>query len=445
MKKVRLGAGAAYSGDRIDPAVELVRRGDLDYLIFECLAERTIALAQLAKMRDPSQGYDPLLEERMRHVLPEAHETDTCIITNMGAANPQAAAKQVIHIADELEIPQLRVVAVEGDDVLKQVVESDGNVLETGEPISSYKDAIVSANAYLGIEAIIEALHEEARVIITGRVADPALFLAPLVHEFGWPSDDYKLLGQGTVVGHLLECAGQITGGYYADPVTKPVPDLAHLGFPLAEVDVNAEAIITKPPGSGGLITLDTCKEQLLYEIGDPEEYLTPDVVADFTGVTLAQVDTDVVGVTGGRGRECTGNLKVSIGYQDGFRGEGQISYAGPSAKERAQLAAEIVGERLRTVHGLESVEIAEDYIGESAAFRGANTNKKSFDVRLRVAAKTSTKEEADLIGREVEALYTNGPAGGGGALKNVEEIIGVVSTLVPRTQVSTSITVFEV
>ena len=445
MKTIRLGAGAAYSGDRIDPAVDLVKRGNLDYLIFECLAERTIALAQLAKLRDPTQGYDPLLEERMRHVLQAAHESGTVIITNMGAANPSAAAKQVVGIASELGIPELRVVAVEGDDVLEQTVDSDGRVMETGEPISDYRDVVISANAYLGVEGIIEALRQEAQVIITGRVADPALFLAPLIHEFDWSLSDYDLLGQGTVIGHLLECAGQITGGYYADPVSKPVPDLANLGFPLAEVDGSGEAVITKLSGSGGYITLDTCKEQLLYEIENPAEYLTPDVVADFSGVTLTHVGPDRVHVTGGNGRERPRTLKVSVGYQDGFRGEGQISYAGPNAGARAQLASSIVKERLRTVHGLDSVEIREDYIGESAAFRGACPNKESSDVRLRIAAKTRTKEQADLIGREVESLYTNGPAGGGGAWKNVEEIIGVVSTLIPRTQATINLSTAEV
>lgn len=445
MKTIRLGAGAAYSGDRIDPAVDLAKRGDLDYLVFECLAERTIALAQLAKLRDPSQGYDPLLEERMRHVLQAAHESGAVIITNMGAANPSAAAKQIVSIASELGITGLRVVAVEGDDVLEQIADSDGSVMETGEPISAYRDAAISANAYLGVEGIIEALRQEAQVIITGRVADPALFLAPLIHEFDWSQSDYDLLGQGTVIGHLLECAGQITGGYYADPVAKPVADLANLGFPLAEVDSSGEAVITKLPGSGGHITLDTCKEQLLYEIENPAEYLTPDVVADFSGVTLTQVDTDRVHVTGGKGAERPDTLKVSVGYQDGFRGEGQISYAGPNAGERARLASSIVKERLRTVHGLDSIEISENYIGESAAFRGAYSNEESFDVRLRIAAKTQTKEQAELIGREVETLYTNGPAGGGGAWKNVEEIIGVVSTLVPRTQVNTNLSTAEV
>lgn len=445
MKDVlRIGAGAGYSGDRVDPAVELAEKANLDYLVFECLAERTIALALLRKLRDPEAGFDPLLDERMRAVLPIAVGNGTRIVTNMGQANPVAAAGRTAEIARELGIG-VRVVALLGDDVLKVVANGGGTVLETGEPVEAYKDRMVSANAYLGAEEIVRALALGPDVVVTGRVADPSLFLAPMIHEFGWPADDYALMGRGTVLGHLLECAGQLTGGYFADPVAKPVSGMANLGFPYAVVEPSGEAVLTKLAGTGGEITLDTCKEQLLYEIGDPGRYLTPDVSADFTSVALDLTGKDSVRVSGGDGAPRPGALKVAIGFRDGFLGEGQISYAGPNASERARLAAEIVTRRLDEVHHIEPLEMRVDYVGESSAFRGATDPEyRPVDVRLRVAAKTRTKEEAELVGREVQTLYTNGPAGGGGARKHVEEIIGVVSTLVDRREVSAQVQVFE-
>lgn len=442
---LQIGAGAGYSGDRTDPAVELAERANLDYLVFECLAERTIALAQLRKLRNYEAGFDPLLEERMRAVLSITVRNGTRIVTNMGQANPLAAAKCAASVARELGIDGFRVATLCGDDVLESVAKGGGTVLETNEVIETYKDRMVSANAYLGAEEIVRALELEPDMVITGRVADPSLFLAPMIHEFGWPKDDYALMGQGTVVGHLLECAGQLTGGYFADPVTKPVAGMANLGFPYAVVEPSGGAVLTKLPDAGGEITLDTCKEQLLYEISDPKRYLTPDVAADFTSVELDQIGKDAVRVSGGDGAPRPGTLKVAIGFRDGFLGEGQISYAGPNAAERARLAAEIVTERLDKVHHLQPLEMRADYIGESSAFRGAtDPHYRPLDVRLRVAAKTQTREEAELVGREIQALYTNGPAGGGGARKHTEEIIGVVSTLIDRGEVTTRVEIIE-
>lgn len=419
---LRIGAGAGYSGDRVDPAVELAEKANLDYLVFECLAERTIALAQLRKLQDPEVGFDPLLEERVRAVLPIVVENSTRIITNMGQANPTAAARRTTDIARELGLSGVRVVALLGDDVLEAVANSEGTVLETGEPIEAYKDRIVSANAYLGAEEIVRALELEPDVVITGRVADPSPFLAPMIHEFGWPTEDYALAGQGTVVGHLLECAGHLTGGYLADPVSRPVEGMASLGFPYAVVEPSGRAVITKLPEAGGEITRDICKEQLLYEISDPGSYLTPDVIADFTSVDLNATGKDTIRVSGGTGAPRPDTLKVAVGFRDGFLGEGQISYAGPNASERAHLAGEIVTERLDKVHHLRPLEMRVDYIGESSVFRGATAPPyPPVDVRLRVAAKTRTKEEAELVGREVQTLYTNGPAAGGGARKHVE------------------------
>ena len=445
MKTLRIGTGAGYSGDRIEPAVELARDGRLDYLVFECLAERTIALAQQARRQDPAAGYDPMLEARMRAVLALAVCNRVRIVSNMGAANPVAAAQKTAEIARALGLHGLKIAAVIGDDVLEVVRRGDYRLEESGATVASLGDRIVSANAYLGVEPIVEALRTGAQVVITGRAADPALFMAPLVHEFGWALDDWHRLGQATVAGHLLECAGQITGGYFADPGFKDVPRLAHLGFPIGEVSDNGDVVIAKVPGSGGQVTAATCKEQLVYEIHDPRRYLQPDVVADFSQVTIEEIAPDRVRVSGGLGSPRTPTLKVSVAYTDGFIGDGQISYAGPGALERARLALEIVRERL-VIIGLQSDELRFDLIGVDALHgtvlsRGAGA---PYEVRARVAGRCASLAEARRIGNEVETLYTNGPAGGGGATHSVREVLAVQSVLLPRECVQASVLVME-
>ena len=290
MKTIRIGSGAGYSGDRIEPAVELAEKGDIQYLGFECLAERTIALAQQQKLKDPDAGYDPLLEPRMRAVLAICKSKGIKIITNMGAANPTAAAAKTVEIARQLGIEGLKVAAVVGDDVLDACKRGNYPLLEIEGRVADLGNRMLSANAYLGAEPIVEALAAGADVVITGRVGDPALFMAPLIHEFGWAMDDWDRLGKGAVVGHLLECAGQITGGYFADPGVKDVAGLARLGFPIGEVSEDGDLVITKVPGSGGAVTEATCKEQLLYEVHDPKQYLQPDVIGDFSKVTVTQI-----------------------------------------------------------------------------------------------------------------------------------------------------------
>jgi hypothetical protein len=434
MKTVRIGSGAGYSGDRIEPAVELAERGGLRYLAFECLAERTIALAQQARMADPARGYDPLLADRMEAILPICARRGITIVTNMGAANPIAGAGVIQAVARRHGLGGLVIAAVTGDDILPAIATGEYALLETGEPVASLGDRLISANAYLGIAPLLEALRGGADVIITGRVADPALFLAPLVHEFGWGLDDWDRLGRGTVVGHLLECAGQVSGGYFADLGRKRVPDLARLGFPLAEVGEDGVAVITKVPGSGGLISAATCKEQLLYEIHDPGAYLTPDVTADFHGVALTEISPDRVRVEGGAGRPRPETLKVSVGCRDGFIGEGQISYAGPDAVGRGRLALEVVARRLELT-GAAFEEIRYDLIGGDSIL-GANRSRADAgpsEVRARVAARTRTLGDAVRIGNEVEALYTNGPAAGGGVTRSAREIIAMLSAIVPR------------
>ncbi|WP_321955432.1 acyclic terpene utilization AtuA family protein [Burkholderia cenocepacia] len=444
-RRVRIGAGAGYSGDRIEPAVELAEHGQLDYLVFECLAERTIAIAQQARRNDPALGYDPLLDARMQAVLPVAAAKRVRIVSNMGAANPRAAARRTAQIAQSLGIAGLKVAAVEGDDVLDVVLRGAFRFEESGDDVAAYRDRIVSANAYLGAAPIVDALAAGADVVLTGRVADPSLFAAPLIHAFGWRMDDWDTLGAATVVGHLLECAGQVTGGYFADPGYKDVPNLARLGFPIGEVAADGSVVITKVPHAGGRVSAATCKEQLLYEIHDPARYLQPDVVADFTRVTVAEEAADRVRVTGGRGTARPDTLKVSVAYVDGWIGEGQISYGGPGALARARLALDIVRERL-ALTGVAASELRFDLIGVDALYGDATpaVRGEPAEVRVRVAGRAANAAEAARIGNEVETLYTNGPAGGGGAFKSTREVIAVQSVLLPRAAVTPSFSFVE-
>ncbi|RIA36601.1 uncharacterized protein DUF1446 [Hephaestia caeni] len=438
-RTIRIGAGAGYSGDRIEPAVELAEQGKLDYLVFECLAERTIALAQARRRADPEQGFDLLLDERMRAVLPACRANGVRIVTNMGAANPASAARAIVRIARELGMAGLKVAAVIGDDVLDQIREQPRSLSEHDGTTADLGDSVVSANAYLGMAPIVEALAGGADVVVTGRVGDPALFLGPLAYEFGWSADDWDILGRGTVIGHLLECAGQLTGGYFADPGVKDVPDLARLGFPLAEVSPDGSALLTKVPGSGGRLSVACCKEQLLYEILDPGAYLQADVVADFRTVRFEMAGPDRVRVTGGSGRARPDMLKVSIGYQDGFIGEGQISYAGLGAVARGRLALDIVRDRL-AITGIDAEDLQYELIGLDAVDRTGRTGIEPREVRARAVGRSRSAYAAGRIGAEVEALYTNGPSGGGGAVASVRQVLAVTSVLLPRDRVAPAV-----
>jgi len=439
-QKIRIGCGAGFSGDRTEPAVVLAEKGALDYLVLECLAERTIALAQKRKMTDATKGYDPLLEKRITLLLPQLIKNNTRLITNMGAANPVEAAKRIIEIAENQKL-KIKVAAVTGDDVLPIINEQAAAMKESenNKPLSDYN--IISANAYIGAEPIVQALESGAHIIITGRVADPSLFLAPMLHEFGWKNNDYDLLGKGTVTGHLLECAGQVTGGYFADDVMKKVEGLDKLGHPFADIYMDGSSIIGKVDGTGGVVNLQTVKEQLLYEVMNPQEYYTPDVIADFTTVHLKEVGVDQVYITGGTGAGKPSAFKVSLGYKAFYLGEGEISYAGAAAYKRAQLAAVIIRKRLE----LHFKEIRIDFIGVQSMHKSTFDHQgEPYEVRLRVAAKARNQEDAALVGEEVEALYTNGPAGGGGARKYVHEVIGIVSTLIDRNSIFPQVTIFE-
>ncbi len=427
---LKIGCGAGFAGDRIDAAAILAERVDLDYLVLEVLGERTVALAQLRKLENPRLGYDAMLARRMEALLPVLARKGTRLVTNMGAANPLAAAEAVVDVARRLGL-KIEVAAVLGDDVLDRL-DRAAPTLETDKRLGDVGE-IVSANAYIGAEALLPALKSGAEVIVAGRVADPSLFTAPMIAAFGWRLDDWAALGRGTAIGHLLECAGQLTGGYFAEPGLKDVPDMANLGFPYATVGADGNAEFATPPGTGGRITVMTAKEQMYYEVSDPGAYLTPDVTADFSAVTIRETAPGRVSVAGATGRARPETLKVTVGYRGGFIGEGEISYAGPGAASRGRLAGEIVRKRLEGAVD----ELRVELIGVDAAHRRFYGNlPEPYEVRLRAAGRARARDAAALVGEEVEALYTNGPAAGGGVRQSTREVIGVVSALIPRADV---------
>ncbi len=408
-----VGCGAGFSSDRLDAAVELVKKAPLDFVIFECVGERTLAFGHRDRMRDPTKGYNSLLERRMRAILPICAARKIRIVTNMGAANPRAAAEVTASIARELGLTGLRIACVEGDDVTALM--RPKTVLWEGKTIKEVGLPLVGANAYLGIDALIPALEAEAEIVIAGRVADPSLSLAPIAHHYGWARDDWRRLGAGTLVGHLLECGMQITGGYFADPGTKDVPGLAQCGYPFAEIAEDGAATITKLADAGGIVSIDTVKEQLLYEVHDPTRYLTPDVIADFSAVRLAAAGADRVAIRDAGGTQRPDQLKVTVGFDGGVLAEAGVSYAGRNAQARAKLAREIIAERMATVHGYKG-PLRLDIIGVNSLHGTAlERQTDTEDVRLRAALRSTRREDAELLLWELEALLCCGPAGGGG------------------------------
>jgi hypothetical protein len=444
---LRIGAGSSFADDRITPAVELAEQGELDYLVFECLAERTIARENLTRMKNPEKGYTPRLLDRMGAVLPACARNGVRIVSNMGAANPAAAAWAIRRHAGEIGLGDVSCTVVLGDDVADILRKQPGTpLMESGEPLESILPRMASANAYLGADVICRALETGAQIVITGRVADPSLFLAPAMHHYGWRYDDWPRIAAGTAAGHLLECCAQVSGGCFADPGKKDVKDLARLGFPYADVAADGSVWIGKLKDSGGRVDLATCKEQLIYEVHDPADYITPDCVLDFTGVELSQVDTDRVRLEGAVARPRTPTYKVTVGYHDGYIGEGQISYAGINAVPKARLAAEVVQQRLKD-RGFTYPEVRVDLIGMSSVHGMpdgmAQPRAEPYEVRLRIAVRTNDRAAAEAVGFEVRALHVNGPAGGGGGSDPVvREILAVQSVLLPRALVDPQVVV---
>jgi hypothetical protein len=448
-KIIRIGSGSAWWGDRIEPAEWNAERGDLDYLCFETMAEATVSAAQVRARRDPAfPGYDTYLDDRMSRVLPACLKRGTRIVTNQGWINPPGAAERIVHWLRHYGARGVKVAAVNGGLITERVLELTQTILENDRPTSTLADTLVSAEVYLGAEPIVEALKAEAQIVVTGRVADPSIFMAPMMYEFGWDPLDHARLGAGNGIGHLMECGAQVTGGYFSDPGFKDVPEPWNLAFPIAEVEADGSAVITKVAGTGGAVNLMTVKEQILYEVHDPSSYITPDVVVDFTTARLEQLAPDRVRVSGISGKPRTSTLKVSIGCTEGYIGEDMFFYAGPGALRRARLAKKVLEERFRIV-GLQAEELRIDFLGLNA-IHGPATPKNApepYEVAVRVAARTRTKEEAAKVGREVDGMAVSGIASTGKRVPHQDrtrEVIGVWSSLVPRERIATSVSYFE-
>lgn len=444
MRIIRLGAATAWSRDRFGPAEVLVQRGALQYLCYEAMSEMTQSEAQVRKLTNPeSPGYDPYLEDRLKPVIKDCKDNSVKIISNQGWLEPILAAEKILSIARSQGIDQIKIAAVNGGVLTDRIADMGLRFLETGELISDYRDSIVSAEAYLGAKEIVEALYNGADVVVTGRIADSCLYLGPLAYEFNWSFEDWDSLAKGTIVGHLLECGSQVTGGYFADPGYKDVPGPGELGHPIAEVSENT-TYITKAPDTGGIVSTETCKEQLLYEVQDPGNYLCPDLIADFTTVKFKSAGKDKVQIIGGTGRPIPPTLKVVVGLREGYMAEEMMIFAGPGAMERAELAKSILLERFQQIN-LKTQETRIDYVGINAVHREATpkTNVMPYEIVLRVAVKTDSRAEAEKLRKEIDPMAVNGPSATGkwAPMGNrVRPIVGIRSTLVPREEVSTSV-----
>ena len=445
---LKLGAGSACPGERLEPAFELVEKGNIDYIIFDSLSESEMLAFERHKMSQPDEGFDTYTERRLRAIWPLCARNGIRIIGNMGAANPRGAQDLAIRVARDLGLSGQKVAAVLGDNVLASIRDLNPVVNETQKPVSEFGDRLIAAHAYIAADPIVEALQQGADLVITGRVGDASLFLAPMIHEFGWQADDWDLLARGIVLGHLFECAGQVTGGYFADPPYKVVPDLYRLGFPIAEVSAHGDIIVTKTPDSGGLVSPATCAEQMLYETDDPANYIEADVVTDFTDIGFEQVGPDRVAITGTiKGKPKPELLKVNLGAREGYRAEGMIFYAGPGAYERAKLAADVIRQRLERVTHLKADTLRFDFIGINALYGPPGELENTpWEVGLRVAGRTRERAEAWKIMHELETIDNNGPAAIGRGLRaeDITEILGYYSTFVPREMVNTEVIVKE-
>jgi len=441
MKSVRIAGGLGFYGDSWRPIKASIERGNVQYVASDHLAELTLAILQKDRQRDPNLGYTRDLVPMLLDLLPIAIPRDVKFILNAGGLNPMAAREVLLGALKKFGI-KLKVGVVLGDSVLERLDElREVGIslahMDTGADISTVRDRLLFASAYLGALPLVEALDAGADIVLTGRVADAALFLAPMMHELGWRWDDWDKLAQGIVVGHLLECSGQATGGNFGGD-WRSIPDLAHIGYPIAEVWENGDAVISKAPGTGGRVNFDTLREQLLYEVHDPRHYMTPDVDVDMTTLRMEEIGLDEVRVIGATGRPAPEMLKIVAGYEDGVMGQAMLGYAWPDALAKAQLAAEIIQQQMIEV-GLKTEEIVIEYIGYDSIHGplADPTHAKDLnEVYLRIAVRCADKKEAAKLGRLFPPLALSGPPfiGGAGGMIEPRGLLGIWPTLAPRT-----------
>ncbi len=440
MHTIRIGAATGFYGDTLDAAIDTAKKGNVQYLCFDSLAELTMAILAKDKVRDPRLGYAKDITPAMQALLPLAKKNGFKILTNAGGINPEAAGQEITCVARALHLDGLKVAVVTGDNLMqnlealqrKNVTFTD---LETGKPLNDVREKLMFANAYLGSRPIVEALKMGADVVVTGRTTDTAQFLAPLIYEFGWEEDNWDSLAQGILMGHLLECSAQSTGGNFSGPWWE-VDGMDHIGFPIAEVRQNGDFILTKSEGTGGLVTVDTVKEQMLYEIHDPSAYITPDVIADFTTARLENVGVHRVSVTGATGNPKPLNLKVVMGYENGYMGQAMIGYSWPDALRKARSAEDIIRKQLDR-RGWNYDEIHASYLGYNSLHGTTVTEPKEElnEVYLRMTVRAKSRQEALRFGRLFPPLSLSGPPhlGGAAGMEAPRQLVGMWSALVPR------------
>jgi hypothetical protein len=450
MRTVRIANGQGFWGDSVDAPLELLRGGPIDYLGMDYLAEVTLSIMMRQKLKNPALGYATDFLDFVRRGLRDLHAKRVRVITNAGGLNPAACRAKIFEIARELGVSGLRIGVVEGDDILARLPElvAAGHALEnmdSGEPLAERVAAVTSANAYLGARPVVEALAGGAQIVLCGRVTDTALALAPLIHEFGWAADDWNRLAAGTIAGHILECGAQCTGGNFSR--FWEVPDLWNVGYPIVEAQADGSFVVTKHRGTGGMVTVDTVAEQLVYEMGDPRAYITPDVVADFTSIALRQDGPDRVAVSGIRGAPNTPFLKISASYLAGYKVSGQLTVSGPRAIEKARLAAEIVWKRLERAgvtfpEGDRSTEL----LGVSGCLPGIlPAPAEPPEVVLRLGARGSDAKALERFGKEIAPLVTAGPpgvTGFAGGRPKPQEVVAYWPALLDRREVEARVRV---
>jgi hypothetical protein len=453
VRTVRLGAGMAFWGDSVQPAIDMATRGDIDYLCCDHLAELTMSILSKQHTKNPAYGYTRDVVDLIRGVLPTCVAKGIKVVTNAGGANPEGCAERIAELAKELGLSGLRIAVVTGDDIRSSIDEfTAGGVsfanLDTGAELASVRDRLTHAAVYTGSEGIVEALDRGADVVVCGRVTDIALYLGPLIHEFGWSFDDWDRLGMATAVAHAVECGGQATGGLY-DGGWPDVPGLETLGYPIAEVAEDGTALITKTPGSGGRVDIGTVSEQMIYEILDPANYLTADVIADFTGLRLEQLGPDVVRMTGATGNPRPKTLKVNMGYRAGFVGEIVFTYTWPNAYAKAQRGLEFLRNRLARANFRYDADRVE-YLGQTSMWGSLvpdPTDPELAEIVVRYAARCPDETEARKVFTESVPLYNNGPAGvaGVGTRPPLKELFAIWPCLIPREHVVQSVELVEV
>jgi Acyclic terpene utilisation family protein AtuA len=442
-ESIRIGCGAAGEPDRPALARQLVQEGDVDYVCFDTLAERTLASAQLRRAADPTTGYDLFLRPRVGELLACARERGVRLLGNMGAANPRAAGQVLLEMARRAGLPNLSVAVVTGDDIVDGVRDGELPITlwDPADELEALRSRMVSANVYLGMAPILEALARGADVVVTGRGADVAPYMAALVHEFGWDLSDHDLLARAAVIGHLLECGRCVTGTCFEEPAFgRHVPDPSSVSMPIGEVDPDGSAVITKVPGTGGRVSRPTCGEQLIHETGDPTRYLTPDVTLDMSRVRLEEVGIDRVRVTGARGGPPPETLKVLLGIDEGFIAEGEVSFAGLGAVDKANAMARIVLDRIAATE-VEMLDQRHDVIGLNSVLGPATPDgPQPFDVRLRIACRVRTREETEAFSLECQDLWWAPGVGGGGVRTSARPVLAMHSASIARELVSPAV-----